>query len=169
MNKEKYFIDLSKCSEREIKELALVMMRTKKLHEKAFNYMSKGKTFDHFICLAQTDSKEWTLWNINALFNKTELTYPEFIKLFEGGEGEKTYSIITDRAIDLVFQNTSFGENPNYRQILRDGIAKVKEGYANGRTVSLCLLELGLVEHSNEYSVTKIGEVFFAEPLNSNQ
>ena len=84
MNKEKYFIDLSKCSESEIKALALVMMRTKKLHDKAFNYMSKGKTFDHFICLAQTDSKEWTLWNQNALFNKTELTYPEFIKFFEG-------------------------------------------------------------------------------------
>lgn len=93
MKKENIFIDLDKCSESEIKELALVMMRTKKLHEKAFNYMSKGKTFDHFICLAQTDSKEWTLWNINALFNKAELTYPEFIKLFEGGDVENETSL----------------------------------------------------------------------------
>ena len=86
----KIYIDLSKLSEEQIKGLAFVMQRTKKLHDKAFDFMSKGETFDRFICLAQTDSKEWTLWNLTAVFDKTEISYPEFIKLFEGGEEVRT-------------------------------------------------------------------------------
>ena len=78
MNKEKYFIDLSKCSEEQIKEIEKLTDRKIDecyLSDKLFFYDGKWEASGGYAILK---------------LNLTELTYPDFIKLFEGGEEENT-------------------------------------------------------------------------------
>src|SRR5690606_25847402 len=42
------------------------------------------------------DESYWFVDAHVAIYNKQELTYPKFIKLFEGGEGEKLYRPMTE-------------------------------------------------------------------------
>lgn len=80
MNKEKYFIDLSKCSEEQRKHIFSLLPERKKTVQYWFDKQNILLYFDN------VDGLWWVNGDI-APIEKTELTYPEFIKLFEGGEG----------------------------------------------------------------------------------
>lgn len=98
----KYYLNLEKCSEDEIKSLPQILENAgEKIHDEALNYLSEGMNGKTFNCLAITDFDIWTLWNENAIIclNHTELTYPEFIKLFEGGEETEVQKL--KKQIDL--------------------------------------------------------------------
>ena len=89
MKKENVFIDLSKLSKKKIKALPQIFENAgdKALHETLSDLIS-GKITDGFKFLFYSPSG----WNQNdyPLNGRTEITYPEFIKLFEDGEDEKT-------------------------------------------------------------------------------
>lgn len=100
MNKEKYFIDLSKLSEEQIKALPQVFENSgDKVLPETLSDLISGKITDGFKFLFYSPSG----WNQNdyPLKGRTELTYPKFIKLFEGGEGEKDGWIKIESESDL--------------------------------------------------------------------
>lgn len=80
----KIFIDLSKCSEEQQKHIFSLLPEPEKpdYYEVYNNYK-----YLQFIPASKFGNDRWMV--DKQAFNKTELTYPEFIKLFEGGEGEK--------------------------------------------------------------------------------
>ena len=78
MNSEKYFIDLSKLSEEQRKHIFSLLPKC--INEE--DYM----IFDSFYFL-HSDQGRWYCGSSWVSIAKTELTYPEFIKLFDGGEG----------------------------------------------------------------------------------
>lgn len=72
----KYFIDLSKCTEEQRKHIFSLIGG--KPDKNMSSYMGGNE------CLIFFD--KWERHNRNNFYNRTELTYPEFIKLFDGGE-----------------------------------------------------------------------------------
>ena len=83
----KVFIDLSKLSEEQIKSLSQVFENAgDKVLPETISDLISGKITDGFKFLFYSPSG----WNQNdyPLNGRTELTYPEFIKLFEGGESD---------------------------------------------------------------------------------
>ena len=81
--KEKYFIDLSKLGEEQQKHIFSLLPERKKTVQYWFDKHNILLYFDN------VDGLWWVNGDI-APFDKTELTYPDFIKLFEGGEEENT-------------------------------------------------------------------------------
>ena len=79
MKKENVFIDLSKCSEEEQKHIFSLIGG--KPDKNMSSYMGGNE------CLIFFD--KWERHNRNNFYNRTELTYHDFIKLFEDGEDEK--------------------------------------------------------------------------------
>lgn len=89
----KVFIDLSKCSEEQRKHIFSLLPPTKTNSLEIF----EESVYLHYI-------EYWGKWvvdDILCIYNKTELTYPEFIKLFEGGEGENSGWIKIESEADL--------------------------------------------------------------------
>lgn len=119
-DKTKIYIDLSKCSEEQRKEIRLIIVRS---GDRYLSYVN-GYTDD----LVRTklhyhESKYWTVAASNYNLNKTELLYPDFIKLFEGGED----TIRTD--------NTQTLANAKALEEIRDIVAK-NRGYENWETLN---------------------------------
>ncbi len=84
MDKTKIYIDLSKCSEEQQKHVFTLL--PPEPHRDAYNIFRSYK-YLQFIPKSKFQEKEKWMVDKQAL-GKTELTYPEFIKLFEGGEEE---------------------------------------------------------------------------------
>lgn len=85
MKKENIYIDLSKLSDEHIKALPQKIENAGyKILSETLSDLISGKITDGFKFLFYSPSG----WNQNdyPLNGRTELTYPEFIKLFEGGE-----------------------------------------------------------------------------------
>lgn len=83
MKKENIYIDLRKCTEEQIKSLVPTLEKhgyNVYFHDRIF--LKNGKYDKPYFHLF--NSKSWLSSSI--LVTKQELTYPEFIKLFEGGE-----------------------------------------------------------------------------------
>lgn len=96
-NKSEVFIDLSKLSKKQIKSLPQIFENAgHKILSETLSDLISGKITDGFKFLFYSPSG----WNQNdyPLNGRTELTYPEFIKLFEGGEGENEIENIKDIA-----------------------------------------------------------------------
>ncbi len=82
MYKTKCFIDLSKCSEEQIENIYNTVKETEFI--KPNFYTDKDFMMLKFCTIEERwgcSGKNW-----DGLKHKTELTYPEFIKLFEDGE-----------------------------------------------------------------------------------
>lgn len=81
----KYFIDLSKLSEERVKEIRLLIFGSGEQSTHLVSGYTDGivRTKLHY-----HESKIWTVAASDCNLEKTELLYPEFIKLFDGGEGE---------------------------------------------------------------------------------
>ena len=78
MNKEKYFIDLSKCSDEQHREVISLVK----------NNMEKTAVILDILLFNESQNLWCTFDKYGGA--KKELTYPEFIKFFEGGEEENT-------------------------------------------------------------------------------
>lgn len=73
-----------------------------------------------------------------------------------------TQNLITDLAIEIVFENTNFSEK-NHRQIVDKSLAAVEREEAISHTCSVILEELGLVKKKpmlQEYWITAIGKKY---------
>lgn len=69
--------------------------------------------------------------------------------------------IITDRAVQIVFENTRFGAAP--REVLRDNLKQVANGSHIGPPAGCCLCELGLAADCgvrNPLQLTAIGSEY---------
>ena len=92
---EEIYIDLSKLSEEQIKSLPRILENAGEcigFHTSI--RLNSGKLKDDFVLYFNSFFKKWFLWNhIFKNNTKTELTYPEFIKLFEGGEGKEVLQV----------------------------------------------------------------------------
>lgn len=85
---ETIYIDLRKLSEEQIKEIGRVLIEDGcQVWEESLNDLKSGylDSLYPFLSFNKKDN-EWM--NYSDEDGKTELTYPDFIKLFEGGEGE---------------------------------------------------------------------------------
>lgn len=81
----------------------------------------------------------------------------------------KVEQIITDEAINIVFENTRFGDwSP--REVIADTLAKTKEGYASGRTAIVCCMQLGLIQSDRPrfYELSVLGEKYL-ELINQSE
>lgn len=99
MDKSKILLDLSKCTEEQIKSLPQIFENSgDKLLPETLSDLISGKITDGFKFLFYSPSG----WNQNdyPLNGRTELTYPEFIKLFEGGEGKTELEVWLNRQIE---------------------------------------------------------------------
>ena len=87
MDKTKIFLDLSNCTEGEIKETYKKIKNSdQNIHTQTERDLING-IVTHCYWFLFFDGNAWNQ-NETPLSGKTELTYPEFIQLFEGGEGE---------------------------------------------------------------------------------
>ena len=89
MDKSKFYIDLSKCTEGERKRVFSLL--PPEPHRDAYNIFRNYK-YLQFIPKSKFQEKEKWMVDKQA-FGKTELTYPEFIKLFEGGESKEVLQV----------------------------------------------------------------------------
>ena len=73
----------------------------------------------------------------------------------------KTTDLITEAAIEIVFENTKFGSR-DHREVISTNLQNVSDGYHIGHTAECCLLELGLIrkERPGHVELTKLGSVY---------
>ena len=84
----KYFIDLSKCSEEQQKHIFSLLPKKQ--------YKNQYKISEYHFIL------HWIgVWDVvnDDYYNKTELLYPDFIKLLERGEEERKVSFSMDEMV----------------------------------------------------------------------
>lgn len=91
--KENIYLNLGKLSEEEIKDVGKVIFRNlDDICEETIDDLVDGIVTQNYKYLFFDNDKSWNQ-NETPLSGRTEITYPEFIKIFEGGEGEiQTYT-----------------------------------------------------------------------------
>ena len=94
----KVFIDLRKCSEYERKDIARIVNQNGHSITSKANYEMSNGNYDELFPLL-TFHEYWYCSRYAS--GKTELLYPDFIKLFEGGEGENNGWIKIESEADL--------------------------------------------------------------------
>lgn len=84
MDKSKYFLNLSNCTKEEIKEIYKKIKNSdQNIHTQTKRDLING-IVTHCYWFLFFDGNAWNQ-NKTSLSGRAELTYPEFIKLFEGG------------------------------------------------------------------------------------
>lgn len=94
MDKSKFYLDLSKCTEEEQKHVFSLL--PPEPHRDAYNIFRSYK-YLQFIPKSKFQEKEKWMVDKQA-FDKVELAYPEFIKLFKGGDNDPTAQLKADNA-----------------------------------------------------------------------
>lgn len=82
--KENIYLDLSKCTEEEQKHIFSLLPDDELRTYLRYNKFQPYLNFDFL---------QWFICNHEVISRKTELTYPEFIKLFEGGESKEVLQV----------------------------------------------------------------------------
>ena len=115
MEKSKIFLDLSKCTEEEQRHL-------EKLTGFKISYI---KRYPYL----QIIFSGWNQSDFTHLEGKTELTYPEFIKLFEGGDRENNGWIPTeikpDKFQDVILYREDAGVFTGYYGNLAESLSEM--------------------------------------------
>ena len=92
----KIYLDLSKCSDEEIKETYKKIKNSgQNIHTQTKRDLING-IVTHCYWFLFFDGNAWNQ-NETPLSGRTELTYPEFIKLFEGGESDGWIKIKSEK------------------------------------------------------------------------
>ena len=86
MDKTKIFLDLSKCTEEE--QIKVISLLPEPIKEDDYDI-----TDLHLYLIYDDEDCIWWISTKYFLAEKTELTYPEFIKLFEGGENKEVLQV----------------------------------------------------------------------------
>lgn len=90
MKKENIYIDLSKCSEEERKYIRTKIFNSEFPVATLTRHILENMIVRKFNGTPYLLINEFDHWQLDRCYmDKTELTYPEFIKLFEGGEEQK--------------------------------------------------------------------------------
>ena len=115
MDKSKIYLDLSKCTEEEQKHV-FTLLPDPILSD---DYDIRGKY--KYLLITDDYDNYCNKWYVDFCYDdKTELTYPEFIKLFEGGEGEKSnLEVWLNRQIEKCQQLDMPREEWAYIQVLK--------------------------------------------------
>lgn len=96
MDKSKFYLNLTMCTEEERKSLPQIIKKANEyIYEMSEKMLNSGLLIDEdgddsYILLSKSLENEWIAYLKSGCDDKTELTYPEFIKLFEGGESIKS-------------------------------------------------------------------------------
>lgn len=92
LKKEEIYLDLSKLSEEEIKEIYKKIKNSdQNIHTQTERDLING-IVTHCYWFLFFDGNAWNQ-NETPLSGRTELTYPEFIKLFEGGKSKEVLQV----------------------------------------------------------------------------
>ena len=115
------YIDLSKCSEEERKSLPQILENSgQEIYFLAKPTLLSGKldTYYPYLFFSLPSSNVWVFSHNKP--DRTELTYPEFIKLFEGGESIKSdLEVWLNRQIEKCQQLDMPREEWAYIQVLK--------------------------------------------------
>ena len=84
MDKTKIFINLSECTEEERNHIFSLLPDDELRTYLRYNKFQPYLNFDFL---------QWFICSHEVISRKTELTYPEFIKLFEGGESKEVLQV----------------------------------------------------------------------------
>ena len=107
MDKSKIYLDLSKLSEEQRKSLPHILEKAgQEIYFLAKPILLSGKldTYHPYLCLSLPSSNVWVFSHNKP--DRTKLTYPEFIKLFEVGEGETENILI--KFLEFHYRNNPF-------------------------------------------------------------
>lgn len=116
MDKSKIYLDLSKCTEEEIKEVITKIFSSDFPVATLTRHILENMMVHKFNGTPYLLINEFDHWKLNKTdMDKTELTYPEFIKLFEGGEGEKPIDLNISKE-DFIFSCNASRQNLNGRE-----------------------------------------------------
>lgn len=66
--------------------------------------------------------------------------------------------IVSDEQVIKAFENTNFGKNPDYRELIRQCLLKYHTIYTDGHTITCVCNELGLLGVKNK--LTKKGKTY---------
>lgn len=143
--REKYFIDLSKLSEEQRKSLPQILDNAgENIYEETLDDLLNDRFDEEYIYLAQFFDGEWLRFKDNL--NRTELTYPDFIKLFEGGEGENNGWIKIESEADLPKNSINERKKNNLYFVYSE--LKSKLEYQTKNLFSLySMFQQGLITH----------------------
>ena len=96
MNKEEVFIDLRKCSEEQRNHI-FSLLPTDKITAQIY-YMIRNSDWEVLKAFSHLFFNDCSIWRLcsnrsTETYGKNELTYPEFIKLLEGGESKEVLQV----------------------------------------------------------------------------
>lgn len=108
MRKENIYLDLSKCSEEERKSLPQILEKAgQEVYFLAKPTLLSGKldTYYPYLVFSRPSSNIWVFSHVKP--DRTEITYPEFIKIFEVGEGEDNENLLI-KFLEFHYRNNPF-------------------------------------------------------------
>ena len=110
------------------------------------------------------EQTEKDLYSIEQILNNIHDKEAQSLQLRENavsGSNLSVEDLITNKAVEIVFENTRFGSTTP-REIIKEDLIKVKQGWAIGHTAQCCLQELGLIymKSNRDYSTTRLGDKY---------
>ena len=147
MDKSKIYLNLSKCTEEEIKETyKKIKDSDQNIHTQTERDLING-IVTHCYWFLFFDGNAWNQ-NETPLSGRTELTYPEFIKLFEGGETSAENSEV-ERIRRSAIENLVLMEIDKKMEHLKEiEVARI-EGVLTGLKICKEMWAQGTISHEN--------------------
>ena len=116
MNKSKIYLDLSKCTEEEQKHV-FTLLPDPILSD---DYDIRGKY--KYLLITDDYDNYCNKWYVDFCYDdRTELTYPEFIKLFEGGESKEDFAIYKRTFNKIPYPRVEWECNCGFKHCLNEG------------------------------------------------
>ena len=119
INKENSVLDLSKCTEEERKSLPQILEKARQeIYFLAKPTLLSGKLdlYYPYLVFSRPSSNVWVFSHNKP--DRTELTYPEFIKLFEGAESKEVLQVENNGWISVDKKLPSIeGEYLTYKEV----------------------------------------------------
>lgn len=132
MDKSKIYIDLSKCTEEERKSLPQILEKAgQEVYFLTKHTLLSGKLdmYYPYLVFSRPSSNVWVFSHNKP--DITELTYPEFIKLFEGGDEKSVEELLSDIdywATKYEFTFQFWGDANNNLFIRKGGVSMYDNG-----------------------------------------
>ena len=107
MDKSKFYLDLTMCTEEQQK------------HTKTLTGIKNDS--ERIYLSFSPIQNVWGYFDSIGIKNKTELTYPEFIKLFEGGESKEDFAIYKRTFNNIPYPRVEWECNCGFKHCLNEG------------------------------------------------
>ena len=114
MKKENIYIDLSKLSEEQRKHIFSLLPEPYPEFDNQHDINE-----EHF--KLHISGNSWWVLNNYEVKDKTELTYPEFIKLFEGGESKEDFAIYKRTFNNIPYPRVEWECNCGFKHCINEG------------------------------------------------